>query len=85
MTRAARRKRRSDSSYLNFFLFVFASLQQKQRVKDFKSIIIKYLESLVQTQQQVHFKTGWFDENVFLFCIIAHVDLNIKINDVANR
>lgn len=28
-------------------------LQQKERVKDFKNIIIKYLESLVQTQQQV--------------------------------
>lgn len=26
---------------------------QKERVKDFKSIVIKYLESLVQTQQQV--------------------------------
>lgn len=26
---------------------------QKDRVKDFKAVIIKYLESLVQTQQQV--------------------------------
>eukprot|EP00069_Balaena_mysticetus_P015182 bmy_09016T0 len=28
-------------------------LRQKQRVKDFKTVIIKYLESLVQTQQQL--------------------------------
>lgn len=28
-------------------------LLQKERVKDFKVVIIKYLESLVQTQQQV--------------------------------
>lgn len=27
--------------------------QQKERVKDFKSIILKYLESLVLTQQKV--------------------------------
>lgn len=26
---------------------------QKERVKDFKTVIIEYLESLVQTQQQV--------------------------------
>ncbi|AWP07730.1 Sorting nexin-2 [Scophthalmus maximus] len=27
--------------------------KEKERVKDFKTIIIKYLESLVQTQQQL--------------------------------
>lgn len=31
----------------------FCFSQQKERVKDFKTIIVKYLESLVQTQQQV--------------------------------
>lgn len=37
---------------LNSFMFFL----QKERVKDFKMIIVKYLESLVQTQQQVkHF------------------------------
>lgn len=37
--------------------------QQKERVKDFKTIIIKYLESLVQTQQQVNMTVlinAWF-------------------------
>ena len=28
---------------------------EKERVKDFKTVIIKYLESLVQTQQQVRY------------------------------
>lgn len=31
----------------------FLCVLQKERVKDFKTVIIKYLESLVQTQQQV--------------------------------
>uniref|UniRef100_A0A4W3ICD4 Sorting nexin 2 n=1 Tax=Callorhinchus milii TaxID=7868 RepID=A0A4W3ICD4_CALMI len=30
---------------------------EKERVKDFKTVIIKYLESLVQTQQQVNTRT----------------------------
>lgn len=33
-------------------------LLQRERVKDFKMIIVKYLESLVQTQQQVSSGSG---------------------------
>lgn len=36
---------------MDFFSYIVP--QQKERVKDFKTVIIKYLESLVQTQQQV--------------------------------
>ena len=39
-------------------LVVFVFVLQKERVTDFKEVIIKYLESLVQTQQQVACNTA---------------------------
>ena len=55
------------SSHFHVFIKLHFTFLQKERVKDFKVIIIKYLESLVQTQQQVK------QHNVYLWPVF-HVE-----------
>ncbi|KAB1281109.1 Sorting nexin-2 [Camelus dromedarius] len=57
VTYSGRQKCNKEKEILNRSLKRFEKkwedLRQKERVKDFKTVIIKYLESLVQTQQQL--------------------------------